>query len=204
VGSACPTEFLPSRVAGEGVQTGGPLRSLTAAAGRPKSRHRGSGPPLVGSACPTEFLPSRVAGHRFPAPPLPFPLSRWAPGSFPVRPHRRSEEHRRPLLGLAPLQGFQPATPTGSSPSRFLPWGSSPLRRSHARGSGPPGFASPGTFRPRGSKPPRRFAPRARCRPEGRRRPWDSPYRAFLPPIGRARYRTLTLMPFLGSPCLLL
>jgi hypothetical protein len=99
------------RAAGEGVRTGGPLRSLTQATGRPKSRHRGSGPPLLGSTCPTEFLPIRVAGHRFPAPPLPFPLSRWAPGSFPVRPHRHSEERRRPLLGFGLPTGF----PTGHS-----------------------------------------------------------------------------------------
>jgi hypothetical protein len=75
-------------------------------------------------------------------------------------PRRVAYDHATILSwGFAPLQGIPPAARRMASRPRPLPWGSCPLRRHQHWESTHPGFASPGTFRPRGFSPPRRFTP---------------------------------------------
>jgi hypothetical protein len=67
--------------------------------------------------------------------------------------------HDYPLLRFGSPPGYYPRSPPVglSAPAPSL--GFLPRRRHQRRESTQPGFASPGTFRPRGFAPPRRFTP---------------------------------------------
>jgi hypothetical protein len=78
--------------------------------GGPSPGHRTSPP---GVSLPSRVLAEPGSGSSVSrSPPA---LGAFAPGSgvFPGPASRGSEEHRGPLLGLAPLQGFQPTAPAG-------------------------------------------------------------------------------------------
>jgi hypothetical protein len=126
----------------------------------------------------------------------------------------------RALHANAPGFGVFPGPATRRSEERRgLSWASAPYRvsdrslRPTRRRAGSSLGVSPPTTTPRaqvrftracltrhlpasGFRPSRRLPPCERCRPESRRRPWGSPYRALIPSIGRARFRALALLPF--------
>jgi hypothetical protein len=71
--------------------------------------------------------------------------------------------------GPLPIGESRRTRPVGSV---FPSWGSFAPSTLSTTGSASPGFASPGTFRPRGLSPPRRFTPLPSCDLEGRCRSW--------------------------------
>jgi len=112
--------------------------------------------------CLSEFVPDCVAAHGFAAPSSPSSRSRGLPPSGLSRPEGLDPSHRLrcirgPPVGPVPDPKAENAPPGVSS---------APSATSMCR-SASPGFASPGTFRPRSFTLPRRFAP---CTPCGPRR----------------------------------
>jgi len=81
----------------------------------------------------------------------------WGP--LPTLPAVQFAPHDYPLLRFCSPPGFDPHSPPDglSAPAPSL--GFLPLQRHLQRESTHPGFAAPGTFRPRGFAPPRRFPP---------------------------------------------
>jgi hypothetical protein len=143
-------------------------------------RHRHSGRPSQGSPVSRSPSPVRVAAHGFAAPSSPSSRPRGLPRIGQLGPEG---PHHSLRLGRPPKGTVRMSAPCPQA--RDIPsWGFLPLQRSLRRGSAHPGFASPGTFRPRGFSPPRRVSP-----PLG---PWP---RGPLPFLGFRSVRS----PFTGN-----
>jgi len=114
-------------------------------------------PPSGRPSCSTrlsEFVPDCVAAHWFAASSSPFPRSRGLPLSGLPGP-----EGPDPLpQAWSPFGTVREAGPRSADLERPS-WGSSVPSTTSVLGYAVPGFASPGTFRPRGFSPPRRFTP---------------------------------------------
>jgi hypothetical protein len=119
----------------------------------------------VGIPCLSEFRPHDVATHGFVAPSTSFPRPRGVPSSG--SPSSSEDALELPPSGSGPRWDRAQDRFLITRIMNFPSWGSSAPSAAWACGSAHPGFASPGTFRPRGFSPPRRLTPRTLCGPQG-------------------------------------